>query len=45
MTEFADNGFHGARIDSIARKAKVNKAMIYYHFKGKELSTSGSSRP
>jgi TetR/AcrR family transcriptional regulator len=36
MTEFADNGFHGARIDSIARKAKVNKAMIYYHYKGKE---------
>ena len=34
--EFATHGFHGARIDRIAQKAKVNKAMIYYHYKGKE---------
>jgi len=34
--EFAARGFAGARVDRIARRAKVNKAMIYYHFKSKE---------
>jgi TetR/AcrR family transcriptional regulator len=34
--EFAQFGFEGARVDRIAQKAKVNKAMIYYHFKNKE---------
>ena len=34
--EFAQYGYDGARIDRISRLAKVNKAMIYYHFKGKE---------
>ena len=34
--EFAARGFGGARVDRIARRAKVNKAMIYYHFKSKE---------
>ncbi|HEY9160307.1 MAG TPA: TetR/AcrR family transcriptional regulator [Desulfomonilia bacterium] len=29
--EFADKGFEGARVDEIARKACVNKAMLYYH--------------
>ncbi len=29
--EFARVGFAGARIDEIARRAGVNKAMIYYH--------------
>jgi TetR/AcrR family transcriptional regulator len=29
--EFADKGFAGARMDEIARQAKINKAMIYYH--------------
>ena len=33
---FAKKGFDGARIDRIAREAKVNKAMIYYFFKSKE---------
>ena len=33
--EFAARGFAGARVDRIARRAKVNKAMIYYHFKSK----------
>lgn len=33
--EFAGHGFNGARIDRIARLAKVNKAMIYYYFKDK----------
>jgi len=34
--EFLKNGLAGARIDRIAAVAKVNKAMIYYHFKSKE---------
>ena len=33
--EFAERGFAGARVDRIARRARVNKAMIYYHFKSK----------
>ncbi len=36
LKEFAQHGFDGARVDRIARIAKVNKAMIYYHYKGKE---------
>lgn len=36
LEEFAEYGFEGARVDRIARRAKVNKAMIYYYFKGKE---------
>lgn len=32
---FAERGFDGARVDDIARKAGVNKAMISYHFGGK----------
>ena len=28
--EFADKGFEGARVDEIARKAGINKAMLYY---------------
>ena len=34
--EFADRGFAGARVDRIARRAAVNKAMLYYHFKSKQ---------
>jgi TetR/AcrR family transcriptional regulator len=34
--EFAENGIAGARTDSIARKARVNKALLYYYFKDKE---------
>jgi AcrR family transcriptional regulator len=33
--EFAARGFAGASVDRIARAARVNKAMIYYHFKSK----------
>jgi TetR/AcrR family transcriptional regulator len=36
MKEFATHGFEGARVERIARRAKANKAMIYYHFKNKE---------
>ncbi len=35
-TEFAKNGFEGARMDRIARRARVNKALIYYHFGSKQ---------
>jgi AcrR family transcriptional regulator len=34
--EFAENGFDGARVDRIAQRAKVNKALIYYYFKSKD---------
>jgi AcrR family transcriptional regulator len=33
--EFAGRGFAGASVDRIARTARVNKAMIYYHFGSK----------
>src|SRR5262245_21369508 len=33
--EFAERGFDGARVDRIAARARVNKAMLYYHFKNK----------
>jgi TetR/AcrR family transcriptional regulator len=35
-TEFAERGFAGARVDRIARRARVNKAMLYYHFGSKQ---------
>ena len=28
---FAEDGFAGARVDTIAQRAGVNKAMLYYH--------------
>jgi TetR/AcrR family transcriptional regulator len=34
--EFAAVGLAGGRVDRIARRAGVNKAMIYYHFHSKE---------
>ena len=40
LDEFAEYGLEGGRIDRIAERAQVNKAMIYYHFKSKnELYT------
>ena len=33
--EFATRGYAGANVDRIARAARLNKAMIYYHFKSK----------
>ncbi len=33
--EFAARGFAGASVDRIALSARVNKAMIYYHFASK----------
>src|SRR5437773_57547 len=34
--ESADRGFAGARVDRIARRARINKAMLYYHFRRKQ---------
>ncbi len=34
-TEFAARGFTGAGVDRIAARARVNKAMVYYHFGSK----------
>ncbi|MBN1656582.1 MAG: TetR/AcrR family transcriptional regulator [Deltaproteobacteria bacterium] len=34
--EFHAYGFAGARIDSIAKRARVNRAMVYYIFKKKQ---------
>jgi len=34
--EFARFGLDGARVDRIAERAAVNKAMLYYHFQSKE---------
>ena len=33
--EFAARGFDGAKVDRIAARARVNKAMLYYHFTNK----------
>ncbi len=33
---FADKGYEGARVDEIAKEAKVTKSLLYYHFKSKE---------
>ncbi len=34
--EFAEIGYEGARVDRIADRARVNKAMIYYHIGDKQ---------
>lgn len=34
--EFAEKGFNGTRLDAIAKKAGVNKALIHYYFGGKD---------
>lgn len=36
MTEFADKGLTGARIDEIAAKTATTKRMLYYYFGDKE---------
>ena len=36
LEEFAHEGVAGARTDEIARRAGVNKALLYYYFKDKE---------
>lgn len=34
--EFARQGLRGARVDVIARRARINKQLIYYHFGDKD---------
>lgn len=36
ISEFAEFGFAGARMERIAKSAKVNKAMLHYYFHDKE---------
>jgi len=33
---FAEKGFDGSRVDEIARRAGVNKALLYYYFESKD---------
>lgn len=33
--EFAERGYEAARVDRIALRARVNKAMLYYHYRSK----------
>jgi len=35
LLEFSARGFDGAKVDRIATRARVNKAMLYYHFDDK----------
>ncbi len=36
LAEFADKGLAGARVDAIARRARVNKRMLYHYFGNKQ---------
>ena len=36
MIEFATHGLTGAKVERIARRAGVNKRLVYHYFKGKE---------
>ncbi len=36
LKEFAAHGFTGARVDAIARRAAINKRMLYHYFGNKE---------
>jgi len=36
LEEFAAKGFAGARVDAIARRARINKRMLYHYFGDKE---------
>ncbi|MBT6587861.1 MAG: helix-turn-helix transcriptional regulator, partial [Rhodospirillaceae bacterium] len=36
LAEFSDKGLGGARVDVIARRADVNKRMLYHYFGNKD---------
>jgi AcrR family transcriptional regulator len=36
LQEFAARGFAGARVSAIARRARINKRMLYHYFEDKE---------
>jgi TetR/AcrR family transcriptional regulator len=42
IREFSSNGLAGARTEQIAEAAGVNKALLYYYFKGKEALYSAA---
>ena len=37
LKEFATHGYAGARMEKIARRANINKAMLFYYFSSKTL--------
>ena len=37
MKEFLEKGFNGARMQAIADEAGINKALLHYYFKSKEV--------
>lgn len=37
LAEFSAKGFAGARVDAIARRARINKRMLYHYFGDKEV--------
>src|SRR6266581_1693734 len=42
--EFGARGFDATTVDRIARRARVNKAMIYYHFPNKRALYTATVR-
>ena len=40
LSLFSEKGFENTRVDEIAEKAGVNKALIYYHFESKDAILS-----
>ncbi len=42
IREFSENGLAGARTEQIAEAAGVNKALLYYYFKGKDALYAAS---
>src|SRR5499433_1741561 len=36
LREFSEKGFAGARVDRIARRARINKRMLYHYFGNKD---------
>ena len=36
LIEFSQKGLKGARVDEIARRARVNKQLVYHHFGNKD---------
>lgn len=44
VEEFAEFGLSGARVDRIAKRAGINKAMIYYYYQSKEKLYRAAAR-
>jgi len=42
IVQFSENGLAGARTEQIAEEAGVNKALLYYYFRSKELLYTAS---